>query len=247
MIHELTKALHKISQFHNNPQSALIGLIQYRLLAPTYLQVPYRDDYQINRQNKLLKIQFYEQQRWNKLMAIIEQEQNKHNERELRRINNLSPATQNAINPTTTAPNPTEQKYPENNTFINNLRSPPYTEPLDFNAIAQSAQRMKYFEDDAETTIKSRIRRCIKKAKKGQWKKADTALGDEAIINLHINNNWEKTQNKFVAPQPMPASNNAPQSKWNLTSKEVHSIIKNIPQQSTRGNSAINMISYYGQ
>ena len=238
VINKLTKSLHKIAKFHTNPQLAMIGLLQYRLLAPTYLQVPYRDDYQINRKNKLLKIQYYEQQRWNKLMDMIEQEQNKHNERELRRINNLNRS--NNDKPIRSNTNPTEQKYADSNTFINDTQSQPFADPLDLNAIAHSAQRMKYYEDDTEKTIKQRIKRSIKKAKKGQWKKADTALGDGAVVNLYINNNWKKTQNKFVDPQPIPITNNSTKSSWNLTPKEVHNILKNIPPQSAGGNSAIN-------
>ena len=155
----------KIAKFNTNPQNAILGLVQYRLLALTYLQVPYRDDHQINKRNKLLKIQYYEQQQWNKLMAIIENEQQKHNDRELRRSNN------NQSNASTST-NIDDHKQ-SNPSFINDTQPTRYTEPLDLNSIANTAQQMKYYDNDSENTIKNRIRRCLNKAKKGQWKKAD--------------------------------------------------------------------------
>ena len=55
---------------------------------------------------------------------------------------------------------------------------------------------MKYFEDDDEYMIKSRIKRCITRAKRGPWKKADAALIDAALIDLNINDDWNKTQSR---------------------------------------------------
>ena len=99
---------------------------------------------------------------------------------------------------------------------------------------------MKYYNKNTEDTIKYRLRRCIKKAKKGQWKKADAALGDGAIINLHINNNWQKTQSKFVPAQPITSPTASKPQQWHLKDNQIHNILKNIPPQSTGGNSAIN-------
>ena len=49
---------------------------------------------------------------------------------------------------------------------------------------------MKYFEDDDEYIIRNRIKRCITKAKRRQWKKADAALGATALVDLNINKGW---------------------------------------------------------
>ena len=213
IIKTLTDALHKIAKFQQDPKTAITGLIQYRLLAPTYLLVPYRDDIQLIKQNKLKRIQHYEQKRWNKLLNMIEYEQQKHNDRELRRNNNIT-NDNNAHNGSCSTPRnisseDDQKQILDTNTqtrtaqhiFVDSTRSSPYQEPIDLNAVANNVQQMKYYHDDSENTIKQRIRRSIKKAKKGQWKKADMALDDGAIINLHINNNWNKTQQKFVAPQ----------------------------------------------
>ena len=166
IIQQLVKALDKISNFADEPQYALLGLVQYCLLAPTYLQVPYRDDQQLNEQNKMLKIQCYQQQRWNKLMEMIEKEQNKHNERELRRNHNTSSA------PTQTG-RPKQQQIPESKendntrTFINDTPTNRFVEPFDLTAIAKNVQNMKYYDADTEDTIKCRLRRCVKKANEG--------------------------------------------------------------------------------
>ena len=218
IIKKLTEAMDKISKFHRDPGTATPGLVQYRLLAPTYLHVPYRDDNQLNKQNKLRKIQYHEQKGWNKLLNIIEYEQQKHNDRELRRNNNiLNNNSNNMLTFEDDQKQITEHEHNNNATnqqhcFVDSTRPSPYREPIDLNAVANNVQNMKYHHDDDENAVKQRIRRCTKKAKKGQWKKADMALDDGAIINLHINNNWDKTQSKFIAPQVIrnPTVNQTP-------------------------------------
>ena len=92
IVQDLVIALKKAIQYDENVAEAIEGLIQYRLLAPTSLQVPYRaDDISRNKLNKLQKIQFYHQKQWNRLMDLIDNEQYKHDQRELRRINNKEP------------------------------------------------------------------------------------------------------------------------------------------------------------
>ena len=85
IIKKLTEALDEISKVQHDAKTATLGLVQYRLLASTYLLVPCRDDMQLNKQNKLKRIQYYEQKRWNKLTAMLEHEQQKHDDRELRK------------------------------------------------------------------------------------------------------------------------------------------------------------------
>ena len=98
---------------------------------------------------------------------------------------------------------------------------------------------MKYYEDDTNHTVKNRLRRCIKRAKRGQWKKADAALGDGVIIDLNINDNWNKTKSKFVSIQPIKRIFPEPKSQWNLDAESIHKILDNIPSKSCGGNVAI--------
>ena len=128
---------------------------------------------------------------------MLECEQQKRNDRELRRSNNIlqqqsssndTPSDPNAMNATSA-----DCKYPcqddlkqatttnnhscNQNLFINDTQPTRYNEPFDLNAIANAAKEMEYYTDDDEVSIKQRIRRCLNKAKKRQWKKADAALG----------------------------------------------------------------------
>ena len=94
--------------------------------------------------------------------------------------------------------------------FINDNQTTQHQTPLDINAIANDVEGMKYYEGDDTNTIKQRLKRCIKKVKKGQWRKADAALGEGASLDLNVNNKWTKTYNKFpdATPiKPIPTTN----------------------------------------
>ena len=171
---------------------------------------------------------------------MIEEEQNKHDDRELRRSQNLSThidaddvkyahddhKSQSNASLTTTA-------------FINDNNNQQHQAPLDINAIADDVEAMKYFEGDNTNTIKQRLKRSIKKAKKGQWRKADAALGDGAIVDLNINDNWTKTQSKFPASTPITPIPTTTRPKWHLKQTEIAPILNKLPQQRCGGNSSI--------
>ena len=289
IVSDLKVALKKVIEYDVHNPTAIEGLMQYRLLAPTYVQRPYRsDDAARNKLNKLQKVQYHHQKKWNRLMEMIEHEQTKHDQRELRRINNLRNNVNNSNNnndmnntnnDNMNHSNGTQQHQPaadvkmdDNETnnhenhrnhntadaankpnsyntaknkatehnFINTNPTSHHTDQIDLNAVADNIDQTKYHENDDEYIIKNRIKRCINKAQRGQWKKADAALGDTTLVDLNVNNNWQKTQSKYTTSQPIIRTHPEPRSKWHLKATEVDKILKNIPTKSCGGNLAVN-------
>ena len=74
-------------------------------------------------------------------------------------------------------------------------------DPVDLNATADDVDNMKYYEDDDEYIIRNGIKKYIQKAKKREWKKADAALGENALVDLNVNDNWNEVQSKHTSAQ----------------------------------------------
>ena len=117
-------------------------------------------------------------------MDIIDHEQDKHDKREQRRIQNQANANNTNNNPANTDTHNNNNNAPDINTnhhqnaatnhFINTAKPSAHQDTIDINAIADNADNVKYFEDDDDNFI---IIKDGPKAKRGQWKKADAALG----------------------------------------------------------------------
>ena len=242
IIKHLVDAINKIAKYISDPITVMQGLIQYRLLGPTYLLAPYRsDEVTINQRDRKLRIQFYMNRQWNQLMNMIEREQDKHDQRELRRIKNMQNVDSkiDVVDEIKCEQKICGTKNLNSSHFINDVTMNRHKMPADINSIAINVSNMKYYDDDDVGTIKHRMKRCIKKAQRGQWKKADSALGEGAIVDLNINDNWSKTKSKFPKAQPITRQYPEPKSKWHLNAKEVHEILLRIPSKSCGGNVAI--------
>ena len=109
-------------------------------------------------------------------MEMIDNEQDKHDDRELRRINNMKQQNQDQYDSDNDQQTEeSKQQSPASNTattgtrtpFVNTTQVQPHLDPVDINAIAENAENVKHFEDDDEHVIRNRIKRCITKAQRG--------------------------------------------------------------------------------
>ena len=165
LISNLTDAIYKIAKYNVDPSIAMQGLIQYRLIGPTYLQVPCRsDDVNNNIRNRKLRIQHFNKKQWNQLLNLLELEQNKHDAQEKRQSNRIL----NSLNDDNNNDNPSAIGNVSG--FINDATINPHNMPVDINSVVNNVLNVKYYGDDDCRSIKNRLKISINKAKRGQWK-----------------------------------------------------------------------------
>ena len=209
----LINALRKIAGADKNIRKALDGAIELRLIAPTFLYTPHRqNDIEHNKQEALLREKLFIEKKWAELVNRIDYEQAKRNakmdrknKKLLSEINGNNDNNNNIINDGNKKNilNPIgnenklnfdgidlELKKIETQNLLNiNSIINESDGLLNNNVLAHKINKIRYGDYDKPKDIKQRIKRCVKEAGKSSFKKADGALNVGIIVNLNINNN----------------------------------------------------------
>ena len=90
------------------------------------------------------------------------------------------------------------------------------TRHVRFDQLKQDQANLFHYKDDKIWDVAKRMNRCIHHAHRGEWKKADLALGDMKLANIYQNDNLEKFKSK-LPPEERDVyqfHTDAPQWQW---------------------------------
>ena len=211
--------------------------VKLRLLAPTYKYVPHRGDAAVhNKSEKILRKQLYHQNKWNSLQERINYEQDKKNNKKNRKIQKLNQEHLEEedvdLNLSMVQQlNDIDVKNLSNNQVVNSIDENDINKQL----LQQKINDIKYCEMETSQQIQNRLKRAIKLTKKGLYKKADKALNDGILVNLNINDNFNKLKSKFPRKQKITRKRPKVKPKFNMLYTSAIDIIKTINAKSAGG------------